>query len=341
LNVTTEDLEAYIVAFIKCLEESAAKYLPTEVRPQLLHLAALPARITGYVSSQFGVAIEYVKAADTSIRIIRGSARVEDLLVPAPARCRDTGPTFRVAAQGVGFVGFSLEGAFPFRLMTAEASATFQDVAFMLGGHTKRIEFAEVFGDRSASNWSVGKAESRAKDEVLAALVHVQQARSRQLPIAEYLNRFKDKAVLVLGSYEPEGNVRLEAIASALRAQGYDPVSIKDVPDHPHQDLSQKVVAIGAVARFIVVDDSTKSGHLTEVQLCRSNNWVTVLLRAHGVGASWMTAGASVASNVIRELAYDPEAPDPAIADAVGWAENKLRELEVQFSNTYPWRRPA
>ena len=51
-----------------------------------------------------------------------------------------------------------------------------------------------------------------------------------------------------------------------------------------------------------------------------------------------MTEGASIASNVIREVDYDPGAPDAAIADAVAWAENKLLELEIKFGKTYPWR---
>jgi hypothetical protein len=123
-----------------------------------------------------------------------------------------------------------------------------------------------------------------------------------------------------------------------LSSLGYEPLLMKDVPDHPQQDLPQKVVAIGAIARFIVVDDSSKSGHLLEVQLCKQNSWVTVLLRAGGKGGSWMTAGAAHASSVIRELAYDPASPDVAVAEAAKWAEAKLKELERKFEGTYPWR---
>ena len=53
----------------------------------------------------------------------------------------------------------------------------------------------------------------------------------------------------------------------------------------------------------------------------------------------FVTAGASHASNVIRELSYDESSPQQAISEAVEWAEAKLQELQVKFDGTYPWRK--
>ena len=102
--------------------------------------------------------------------------------------------------------------------------------------------------------------------------------------------------------------------------------------------LSQKVATIGCLARFVVIDDSTKSGHLVEVQLSRTYNWITVLLRRGGKGASWMTAGASVISNVILEQSYDEASLHEALDAAVKWAEAKILELERKFQTVFPWR---
>ena len=98
-------------------------------------------------------------------------------------------------------------------------------------------------------------------------------------------------------------------------------------------------MAVGAVSRFIVVDDSSKSGHLLEIQLCDQNRWVTVLLHADGLSGSWMTAGLSHTSGVILEQAYSPTDLEATLIDASSWAEKKLQELQVKFENTYPWRR--
>ncbi|MBI3775971.1 MAG: hypothetical protein HY273_10540 [Gammaproteobacteria bacterium] len=338
MNVTEESLRSYIEAFHRSLEVSAREFLPPEYRSELFHASLLPARITGYVSTQFGVAIEYERAPETSIQIVRGSARIEDLFVQAPPQTRAIGLMFNIAAPGTGFAKLTLSGGFPFRLASQNASVSFEDVAFEIGQWKRVVLFAEVSGNRDAANWNIGKAESRAKDEVLAAMLQLTRANERKISISDYIREFKSKTILVLGDYDPEGSNRLHGIAQSLVALGYDPILVKDIPDHPHHDLPQKVVAIGAISRFVIVDDSSKSGHLLEVQLCKINNWVTVLLRAGGVGGSWMTAGASHASNVINELPYDPSSPSHAIGNAVQWAEAKLQELQRKFEGTYPWR---
>ncbi|MBI5185009.1 MAG: hypothetical protein HZA01_04695 [Nitrospinae bacterium] len=243
-----------------------------------------------------------------------------------------------IGGSGTGIHRVTLSGRFPFRLTATEASVSFGDVAFEAGQWRRLVHYAEVFGNRSIENWSLEKATSRAKDEVLAAMVMARQAKEKYVAIADYIKNFKAKTVLVLGDYDSSGHSRLRCIKHALMKLGYEPLLIKDIPDHPHHDLPQKVVAIAAISRFIIVDDSSKSGHLLEVQLCKQNSWITILLRAAGQGGSWMTAGASHTSNVIIEIDYDPDTPEKTIADASTWAENKLKELQVKFDNTYPWR---
>lgn len=338
MNVTADGLRAYIETFIGTLNSVSKQSLPPEYRAQLLHVSLLPARIKGYVSTQFGVAIEYEKANETSIEVARGSARVEDLLLNVPPYARSSGPMFKIGGAGTGLAKLTLSGGFPFRLSAKDASVNLEDVGFEIGNWKRAIYFAEVFGNRDADFWSTGKAESRAKDEVLAALVQLSRATGRKTSISEYIEHFKNRTVLVLGDYDPEGQTRLGGIAEVLISAGYEPILVKDIPDHPHHDLPQKVVAIGAISRFVIIDDSSKSGHLLEVQLCKQNSWVTVLLRADGVGGSWMTAGASHTSNVILEKSYDRAFPGKGISEAVKWAEAKLQELERKFELTYPWR---
>lgn len=100
----------------------------------------------------------------------------------------------------------------------------------------------------------------------------------------------------------------------------------------------QKASTIGGLARFVVIDDSTKSGHLAEVQLSQNHNWITVLLRRDGKGASWVTAGVSSLSNVILEQSYDESNPHEGIDTAIRWAEDKIVELDRKFNEAYPWR---
>lgn len=345
MNVTENDLRQYIAVFHDTLEATATQFLPAEHRGSLLHISLLPAQIVGYVSTQFGAGIEYKPADRTEIKTIRGSARVEDLFVQAPARARATGPIFRIEeGNGPGFhdkggaFKLTLAGGFPFRLAGPNAGFRFGEVAFKVGAWHRDVAYAEIFGNRTQEFWDQAQAVSRAKDEVLAALAQLKRAEERRLSLPDYISKFREKAVLLLGDYDDVGTARLLGLAAVLSDRGYDPILIKDVPDLPAQDLTQKVATIGSLARFVVVDDSTKSGHLVEVQLCRTHDWITVLLRQGGKGASWMTAGASVTSNVILEQAYDESAPHEAIDDAVNWAEAKIVELQRKFDIVFPWR---
>ena len=103
--------------------------------------------------------------------------------------------------------------------------------------------------------------------------------------------------------------------------------------------MSQKVVAIGAIARFVVVDDSSQSGHLAEIPLCKQNNWITIIMRLNGVGGSWMTPGASAFSSVILELPYPETGVRDALLEGTNWAEKKLESLKQNLSSIYPWRQ--
>ena len=339
MNVTENDFNSYIDAFHSTLVETANRFISTPHLDNLLHLSLLPATITGYVSTQFGVAIEYEPAESTSIRVLRGSARVEDLLVQAPRAIRQTGPVLKIGGQHISMYNCPVSGAFPFRLTNQEASIYFSNANFTVGNWERSVHHAEVFGNRLLDNWSVEKAITRSKDEVLAALMDIKNAEQKSLSIEDYINTFKEKTVLILGDYDENGIRRLERIKNYLKKKGYEPILVRDIPDNPYQDLRQKFSAIAYIARFVIVDDSSKSGHLTELQVCDQNNWVTVVLRAGGKGGSWMTAGMANYSNVILEHPYDPDTPESAIDSGCIWAENKLDELKRTFDTLYPWRR--
>ena len=338
MNVTADQLRKYLEAFISTLQTTADEYLEPSLRDQLLHTSPLPATIVGYVSTSFGVAVEFRPAEKTTVEVHRGSARVEDLLVDAPHKLRNTGPVVWIDGVGTGLYRMTLSGSFPFRLKERDADVTIGEVRFEAGSWSRNVHYAEVYGDRASEHWTVEKAVAQAKDEVLAALAEAKRAEDRKISLQEYTHKFKRKTVLLLGAYDEEGPDRLRHIGDALGELGYEPLVVKDVPDGPYYDLQQKVVALAGISRFVVVDDSTPSGHLSEVEWCKQNNWVTVLLRAGGRGASWTTAGASKLSNVIFETPYDPTFPAPAVQAATAWAEAKIKELQRTFDLTYPWR---
>lgn len=337
-NVKESDLKSYIETFNASLKATAKKCISEEHHKKLVHLSLLPAKITGYVSTQFGIAIEYNPANRSSIQIVRGSSRIEDLFLNTPNFLKKSKSTVLSIKGNVNMIGCSVSGMHPFRLYNEDSSVSFENAYFSANEWEKKVHYAEVFGNRLRENWTPEKAIIRAKDEALAALVEIQKAERKKITIPEYVHTFKEKTVLVLGDYDIEGEKRLLKICNVLKEQGYEPILIKDVPDYPHEDIRQKVVAISAISRFIVIDDSSKSGHILEVQLCDQNKWVTILLRARGKGGSWMTAGYDIQSKVIKEVTYDPTNPKRPLIEATNWAEKKLKDLRKKFDNLYPWR---
>jgi hypothetical protein len=168
----------------------------------------------------------------------------------------------------------------------------------------------------------------------------ISTAAKQGLSLNESLRRFKEKTVLVLGDYAAEGMGRIDAICQELIKERYSPILAKDVTDLPGQDLQQKVVALGSVSRFVVVDDSTKAGQMVELVKAQENRFITIVLRKQGLQGSYMTRAAAATSTVIYETEYTDDAIGQVLGKAVAWAEERIIALDRVYSREYPWLRP-
>lgn len=93
-----------------------------------------------------------------------------------------------------------------------------------IGTWVRNVRYAEVSAIRSADHWSDVKAVTRAKDEILEALVDLQQLEMAQAnDLSSYLDNYKPHRVLVLRDFQPEGRRRLDEIKANLAKLGYFP----------------------------------------------------------------------------------------------------------------------
>lgn len=343
MNVTEDGIKKYIDVFYETLNEEAERFFSVEEKHQIFHLSLLPAKITCFVSTKFGVAIEYSKSESTKVESIRGSGRIEYLFTGAPKRLQKIGPLFNIAGASCHISKLTLADGFPFLLSKDDASVFFSEARFSCEAlkWSRDIEYAEIYANRLAETWSKDVAKNKAKDEILSALFIKQEAERNEKDIYEYLDGFREKSVLLLGSHGDAGDARLDAIEASLIKNGYSPVLIKNVPDIEHYDIPQKVTAVGSICKFVVIDDSSPSGHLTEVEICRANRWTTIMLRENGVGSSWMSAGASITSSVMCEEVYTAESLDSVVEKTTSWAESKIEQLKKQLNELYPWRKSS
>jgi hypothetical protein len=344
-RVTEEQLVRYVRTFLDEYELAAEALLDSEVREQLIPYSYLPSRIIAYVSSSFGVAINYVAPSDeTNVEGWSGARRAEDFLFSIPDNLRKgsaLGVYIPVAAtlrvQGSRFIN-----VIPITVDNEKAEVTLINVRSDIGLVSANIRYAELYGSTHSSRWTEPQARTRALQAVKVALTDVWTAQQFSLPLTEIIRRRKENTVLVLGSFTEIGRKRLNLIRQHLIQRGYLPVLVDEYPDIEDQSLAQKVATIGLASRFVIVEDSEAAGQLFEIgAVCQANNLLTAILREKGRQASFMTRGVSVTSNIIAEYDYSASALDDSLDSSIEWAEQGVARLQKAYQSTYPWREPA
>ena len=328
--VTKDEFRSYLTVFHDTVHEIARRHVPKDWHKFLPMLEHRQARIVGYVWQQFGVAYEYVRDQPHEIVVVEGSERVENLFFTCRA---DLPGGIRVTGTGT-IVDADTDGFFPLRLVGEDSTAMIYNSTFTAPGWTRYVWSAGLYGDNQGSRWTPDEAVNAAIQYSFDSLVAFMQ--DPQL-LRHFVAVQRERRVLLLGDYNA-GKERLDRIAHTLEILGYEPTLLKDIPEFAELDLIQKLTLVAGHCRFIVIDDSSPAGQLAEIQTCRANNWVTVILRAHGKGSSYVTAGASVASRVILERPYDPAWPVKDVAEAAQWSEEKIIEVRQNLSRVYPWR---
>jgi hypothetical protein len=158
------------------------------------------------------------------------------------------------------------------------------------------------------------------------------------MSISDYLERFKQGHVLILGDFGAQGVERIERIKELLGARGYYGFTLSDVQEVPEYDLRQKLTAVAPVCRFILVDDSSRAGQAAELPIIEMLRVTTIVMRLRGSQSTFVTRGLSITSNVILEVDYDLTDIEQVLNEAVQWVESRIGELQDRFSRTYPWR---
>jgi hypothetical protein len=338
-NLREEGLEAYLRTFESTYRDTVEAHIEPGLRAGLERYGLLDRRLIGYVSTNFGVAFEYTEEprGDKGIETVRGSQRIEHIVYRGiPARQRDVA-MIRVAGRNTRIMGMTLEGAAPVLLGAREADVILSRVRAVVGPWRRSFHHLEMYGDRAADRWTDAVAVGKAKDEVLVAALDQQQLQRREVGLGEFLERFKERQVLVLGDFKA-GRDRLEEIASALRELSYEPVLLDAIPDPFDYDLRQKFTAVAHVCRFLVFEDSTAAGQLWEMANAQGSGLVRIVLRQSGTHSSFMSVGQDITSNVVHELDYELGGLAPAVGEAAQWAEQRIEELRDERAALYPWR---
>jgi hypothetical protein len=289
-TVKSQQLREYLETFHRVYLEKLNAAVPEEYRNFLLrvrHLAA--AKVVGYVSTIHGVGYEYCAGSPGEIEVVSGSRRIEEFIFRYPRGLMEGAVSIAILlrAPRLRMISCSVENMIPVKLDSPDASATLESFELRFRGNIVRLEFAEIFADRSAEFWSREKAIERAMDEVLEAVIYVSGMQRHKMSLDDYLERFKKGHVLILGDFSETGSSRIETIAAVLTSRGYYAFTLKDIKEVPEYDLRQKLSAVAAVCRFIVVDDSSRAGQAAEIPTGRTRK----LVACSPMGRGWLPCG--------------------------------------------------
>lgn len=340
-TVSNDQFRGYLQKFHQVYLSKLADWVPPQYRGNLLRNGHLgKATISGYVSTTYGIAYEYRPGTPGVIEVLSGSRRADSVLFRCSRKQIEKDGNIGIQLTGREFtiVNCAFDGRLPLRLDGAEASATIIDVDWTFGGKAEKVGFAQIFADRTSDRWSAESAVQNAMEEVLRATVDVAGMERLRTSVGDYLQRFKQGHVLVLGDYSGEGGERLARIKAALGDLGYFGFTLQEVPEAAGYDLRQKLTAVAPVCRFVVVDDSSRGGQAAELPIIEMLRVTSIVLRLHGADCTFVTRALDATSKVIKEWEYDTNDLETVLCEAVRWAESTIGDLERRFTQAYPWR---
>lgn len=183
---------------------------------------------------------------------------------------------------------------------------------------------------------------------LLASRLSKREYRSLRVEEASLISTLKKTMktnILILGKdSDSEGMAKMDRIARCLEKQGYTPVSLKNLPEIYHLSLEGKMIRVGALSRFVLVEDSRPSGHIDEINICARCEYVTASVREAGSGSTWMQAHYPVVYRFMNRFCYsdDPKRQDSScdkvystleesVRAAAEWAEHCIDDLEKEY----------
>lgn len=348
-NATPEDLHKYIAHFRRVFVRGALAQFNKGEQKQLGLLPYLRNyAVFGQVSTERGVAYEFrsvgsdafqgtAEPVDQFLATAPPSGRAQEYIVrfapgsnPTVVQCTFARGPILVEDTALLLVRSELhERRLPIAAQGADATVVV--VESSVGG--RHVHYALLSGDNSKARWSQQVAEREAEAALLRARVEMSIDQQKHAPF----KRLSEHAVLVLGDFADEGRKRLCEIKRVLRVAGYEPFQADDIEDIPRQDIRTKILTLATVCRFVVMDDSSRGGHIAELPIVEQAKTPLVMLRLSGSFSSMMTKGYS--GTTAYEADYTVETLPVRLAAGIDAAEAMIKQMETTNNAAYrSWR---
>lgn len=129
-------------------------------------------------------------------------------------------------------------------------------------------------------------------------------------------------SVLLLGKDTGEHWEILKGIKTQLENIGFHVYIIKEQPDRVGESVLQKVLRYALSSRFVIVENTSPSGHLYEFpHVAKMAECTAAVLQLKGTGATWMMEDAYYRHGHWKKFEYQENELDSAIKEIVDWAQ--------------------
>jgi nucleoside 2-deoxyribosyltransferase len=175
------------------------------------------------------------------------------------------------------------------------------------------------------------------------------EQKKEEKTLADILSNSLEKNVLILGKdSDDEGLTKMKRIAKVLSDNDYSPVTLKELPEITYLSFEDKMIRIGALSRFVIVEDTRASGHIDEVRLCAECQYITATVREAGTSSTWMQAHYPAQYSFINRFCYSETAKsivkdelcdkiycslEKATEEAITWAEKRIGHQKKYFNH--------
>lgn len=147
-------------------------------------------------------------------------------------------------------------------------------------------------------------------------------------------------SVLVLGKDTGEDLETLQRIKVALEERGFHVYIIKEEPDRVGETVLQKVLRYALASRFVLIENTSPSGHLYEIpHVAKMAECTAALLQQRGSGATWMFEDGYFRHQHWRKFEYDADSLEAAVGEAAEWAQNFNRRFGEHQKLVLPWMK--
>ncbi|GEM_PF-6523355 len=147
-------------------------------------------------------------------------------------------------------------------------------------------------------------------------------------------NSDKNARIVVLG---PEGSRALRRIYKIIDEKGiYEPLLMEEWPDIPDEPIENKVRTWASQSRFVIIEDSSASGHIVECKMCLANRIIVIILRKKNNVSTIMQRGYPIDYKFVKEYEYEEnvnskQSLERVIEKATKWAEGVRRRRKKGF----------